>query len=310
MVVFPGFQLLDIGGIDVFTAANRFTPRPTYSVSLVSREGGLVQAEGGPQVMTQSVAKISARPIDTLLMAGAQVQGMKAAVQDAALAAWVQKRAPRLRRLGSVCAGSFALAAWGLLNDKRATTHWSATDLLRRAFPALKVEPEALYVQDGALWTSGGVTSGIDMCLAMLEQDEGPAVANQVAKLLILSRRRLGNQSQYSDVLRVQAGRYGGLLEWLRAHLREPINVAQMSARMGETERSFFRHFTAYVGVTPAAFLTQLRVEAGREMLDQRTSVKEAARHAGFSSEDQFARAFKRGMAMSPSQYKAMHASV
>jgi transcriptional regulator GlxA family with amidase domain len=178
---------------------------------------------------------------------------------------------------------------------------------LDRHYPNISVEADAIYVQDGRLWTSGGVTSGIDMCLGMVEDDLGRWVASRVAKQLILPVRRLGNQSQFSLVLDAQAGRYASLVDWVRTHLQTPISNDELAARAGESQRSFHRHFLAETGQTPAAFVEALRLQVAREHLEQGASAKAAARAAGFTSDEHLVRVFVRRFRMTPAQYRMTH---
>lgn len=306
LVAFPEFQMLDIAGpADVFAMANAFHVEPAYRVTVVSAAGGPLAASNGIALHTEPVASLPARRVDTCLVAGGERDGLVASVADHALADWVRQASRHARRYGSVCTGAFALAHWGLLDAHRATTHWASAHLLQRYYGGVDVQAEALYVQDGKVWTSGGVTSGIDMCLSMVEQDLGRWVAARVAKQLILAVRRMGNQSQYSLALEAQSGQYAELVDWLRARLDQPIDVEAMAERAGEAPRSFHRRFLKATGMTPHAFLETLRLQAARARLEAGESVKAAARAAGFGSEAHLAKAFRRRFALTPSQYRA-----
>jgi transcriptional regulator GlxA family with amidase domain len=308
LIAFPGLQLLDAAGpADVFASANAAAGRPVFNVVMASSGGGLVTTSSGVTLGTEAVGHIRADQVDTVIVAGGAKPGLVAALQDRTLADWVRAAATTARRYGSVCSGAFALAHWGLLDGHRATTHWSAAHSLRRLYASTTVEPEALYVNDGRVWTSGGVTAGIDMCLSMVEQDLGRTVATQVARELILSTRRLGNQSQYSRLLDLQAGRYAKLMVWMRARLHEPLGVERLAEFAAESARSFHRHFEAETGETPAAFVESLRLQAAKEQLEAGASIKAAAQAAGFSSDEQLARSFRRRLDMTPLQYRAVH---
>lgn len=308
LLVFDGAQLLDAAGpADVFDVSNRFAPAPLYRVRLLSPAGGPVRTSGGIVLMTEALSAQDG--LDTLLLTGAATpDDVRATMADAALAATVCALAPRLRRLGSVCSGAFLLAAWGLLDGHRATTHWAGSQRLRRAFPAVDVAPDALFVQSGRLWTSGGVTAGIDMALALVAEDGGRWLAARVAQELILPARRVGNQSQYAQVLQAQAGRFAALVDWARQRLREPLGVERLAEQAGETPRSFHRHFVEATGQTPAAFVEALRLQAARDQLAAGTSVKAAARAAGFASETVMGRAFQRRLGLSPAEYRRTQA--
>ena len=311
LVLFEQAQLLDAAGpADVFSIANQFSEKTGYQVSCVSSSGGLVATSSGVRVETIPTRKVAPSAIDTLIVAGGDRDGLVRAVQDQALRKWVIRAATDVRRLASVCSGSFALAEWGLLDHRRATTHWSAASTLRKHYPAIAVEPDSLFVQDGKLWTSGGVTSGIDMCLAMVEADHSRWLAARVAKQLVLSSRRVGNQAQYSLELQGQAGRYADLVDWIRKHLRGVLDITTLAARAGESERTFCRHFLTETGSTPATFVQTLRLLAARQQLEVGASVKTAARAAGFTSDEQLARVFRRRLAMSPMEYRRAHRGV
>jgi len=309
LVAFPSFQMLDIAGpADVFAMANAYHVEPAYRVALVSATGGPVAASNGIVLQTEPVAAVPARGVDTCIIAGGERDGLVAAVSDAALAGWVRQVSEGARRYGSVCTGAFVLAQWGLLDARRATTHWAAAQLLQRYYANVEVEADALYVQDGKVWTSGGVTSGIDMCLSMVEQDLGRWVATRVAKQLILAVRRMGNQSQYSVALGAQAGQYAELVDWMRARLGEPIDVQAMADQAGESPRSFHRRFLKASGMTPHAFLEVLRLQAARSRLEAGESIKAVAHATGFGSEAHLAKAFRRRFDLTPSQYRAQFA--
>ncbi|MDB4986756.1 MAG: AraC family transcriptional regulator [Myxococcaceae bacterium] len=309
LVTFPDAQLLDIAGpADVFTTANTVCGKAMFEVCAVSSRGGSVTTTSGVAIDTKPIHAVAAGSVDTVIVVGGTERGILAAMDDPLLSRWVCGVVVSARRYGAVCSGAFALARWGLLEGRRATTHWSAVNLLRSRYPNVKVEPDALYVHEGRLWTSGGVSAGIDMSLAMLESDVGHAVSARVAKQLILSARRLGNQSQFSQILELQAGRYGPLVDWMRAHIRESLVVERLAAFAGESSRSFYRHFEAELGESPASFVETLRLQVAREHLEAGASVKAAARQAGMASDEQLARAFRRRFDMTPLQYKALHA--
>lgn len=250
---------------------------------------------------------LNLRGMTTVILAGGNRSGLVRAIGDQALEAWVRKAANQCERLASVCTGAFALAHWGLLDGKRVTTHWSATDALARSYGGLTVNANALYLRDGKLWTSGGVTAGIDMCLAMLEADHGRWLATPVAKQLALSTRRVGNQGQYSSELEQQAGRYGPLIEWVREHLQEPMNISALATQAGESERTFCRRFVEEIGVTPATYIESLRIQRAQRLLEGGASAKAAAKKSGFTSEQHLSRTFRRRLEMTPMEYARSH---
>ncbi len=308
LVAFPGVQLLDIAGpADVFAMANVYSVEPFFRVRLVSSAGGTLATSSGMVLQTEGLDAVAPDSVDTLIIAGGERNGLGEAIRDERLAAWTRSACKLARRYGSVCTGAFALAHWGLLDGHRATTHWEGTSLLRRHFSGIEVEPDALYVQDGKVWTSGGVTSGIDMSLALVEQDLGRWIAMRVAKQLILAARRLGNQSQFSATLEAQAGQYAALVDWMRAHLGEPIGVERMAEKAGESPRSFHRHFVKVTGLTPHAFLEALRLQAAKTRLEAGEPLKSVAQASGFRSEAHLAKIFRRRYALTPSQYRALY---
>ena len=242
ILAYEGCQLLDVTGpAAVFGAANESLARPVYDLKILSPDGGPVTTNSGVALVSQ---KIGGQP-DTLLVAGGS-KGLKGAMERSDLRRWLRKAAPGTKRLGSVCTGAFVLAAAGLLDGKRVATHWASCDRLARGFPALSVDPESLYVVDGKVWTSAGVTTGIDMALALVEADLGAAIANLIARHFVLYARRPGFQSQFSPLLGAQADAdapFAGLMEWMQGNLEAKLDVPMLAHRAGLTERSFYRKF-------------------------------------------------------------------
>lgn len=308
ILVFERAQMLDVAGpADVFAMASRLDPELRYEVRCASSQGGPVSLSNGLALMTLPIRSIRLADLDTLVVAGADKDGLLSALGDEPLGAWVRQAAGQVRRLVSVCVGSFALAHWGLLHGRRATSHWSVVALMQKRFPEVAVDPTALYVQDDNIWTAGGVTTGIDMSLALVEADSSRLLAGQVAGALVMTARRIGNQSQYSVQLRAQTGRYAELVDWISANLRHTLSIARLAARAGESERSFCRRFTAEVGEAPAHFVETVRLGAARHSLEGGASVKATARAAGFASAEQLAKAFRRRFDMSPLDYQRLH---
>ncbi|MFC4277937.1 GlxA family transcriptional regulator [Achromobacter aloeverae] len=308
ILVYADFQMLDAAGpADVFHMANALAASPRYALHICASAAGPVASSGALTVQAESIDAVDPRTVDTLLVVGGEQAGLVAAAADARLAHWVamcRHREGKPARVASVCTGAFLLGHWGMLQGRRATTHWASTRLLRQSCPGVEVDADSLFIQDGDLWTSGGVTAGIDMCLAIVEQDLGRALATRVARQLNLSVRRQGNQSQYSTVMQGQAGRYADLVDWLRAHLGSSVTTEDMARVVCESPRSFHRHFLRELGVTPRAFLEQLRLEAVRSALDNGATLKSAAQLAGYGSEAALSKAFTRKFKLSPSQYR------
>jgi len=309
LVAFHGAQVLDVTGpAAVFAAANDELPAPAYKLSIASPGGGTIMTSSHVGIATEPLAAIEG-PLDTLLIAGGSDEGLQQLTRDRAARDWVRRAVPTARRYGSVCAGVFALAAWGLIDGRRVATHWRAVDDLRRLYPALNVDAQALYVEDGPLWTSAGITTGIDMSLALVERDLGSAVATNVARRLVLYARRPGHQSQFSPLLEARAaGDYADLIEWIGANVALPLDVEALAARAGQSVRSFHRRFTAATGRTPAAFVEARRLEFARSLLETGAPLKRVAAEAGFGSAERLTRAFTRVFGVAPSTWRAVHA--
>jgi transcriptional regulator GlxA family with amidase domain len=310
MVAFDGVQLLDVTGpLQVFATANEMLAAtgaaPAFAVRLVARATPTLTASSGLVLASQELPDIAA-PVDTLIVAGGP--GVAAAANDADLVSWLAARAQAARRTASVCTGAYLLAAAGLLDGRRATTHWAyCTDLARR-FPAVAVDPDPIFVRDGAIWTSAGVTSGIDLALALLEEDLGRDMALAVARYLVVFLKRPGGQSQFSATLTLQAAeaRFGKLHDWMAANLATDLSLRRLAAEAGMSERNFSRRYVEATGLTPARAVERLRVEAARRLLcDSRTPIKRIVRLCGFGTEETMRRSFLRLLATSPQDYRA-----
>jgi transcriptional regulator GlxA family with amidase domain len=221
---------------------------------------------------------------------------------------WVRVRATRARRVASVCTGAFLLAAAGLLNGRRAATHWMHCAELARRYPAIRVEPDPIFVRDGAIWTSAGVTAAIDLALALVEEDVGRPVALAVARHLVMFLKRPGGQAQFSAALSLQGAedRFGTLHNWMAGRLSDDLSLPALARKAGMSERSFSRHYAEATGTTPARAVERLRVEAARRLLsDTRLPVKRIAARCGFGSEETLRRSFVRLLASTPQDYRA-----
>src|SRR5690606_34501973 len=233
------------------------------------------------------------------------------AMAEPRLRAGLARLAGRARRFGSVCTGAFILAGCGLLDGHRVATHWDACSALAEAFPAIDVDTESLYVVDERLWTSAGVTAGIDMALAMAAHDLGVAITAEVAKRLVLYVRRPGHQSQFSPLLRAQAkagSPFGELVDWIQASLDATLDVPMLAARSGLSERSFHRKFAATMGQTPARFVETARLDAARMLLSRGLPLKSVAAQVGLFPVLRFSDAFERRFGLSPRLFRDMHA--
>lgn len=308
LLVFPGFQLLDASGpAEVFAAANDLQGRPLYRLRLISQEGGLVVSSTGLAMQTEPLPATDELAGCTLLVSGGF--GVQQAMGRGLLAAWLKQAARQLARCVSVCTGAFLLAQAGLLDGRRATTHWRYAELLQRLFPRVQVEADALFVEEERLFSSAGVSSGIDLCLALLEADHGRGLALQVAKGLVVHLRRSGGQRQFSAELLAQAAEPGsvsaGLVEWLREHLHEVLDIERMAAALALSPRSLHRYCQAELGVTPARLLMQLRLERACRLLENGApSLKRVAQQTGFVSEYNLRRAFLQALGIAPSDYR------
>ena len=233
-------------------------------------------------------------------------QGVEAAAENPVLVDWVRQRAAQARRVASVCTGAFLLAAAGVLDGRRAATHWMYCARLAQRFPAVRVEPDPIFVCDGPVWTSAGVTAGIDLALALVEEDLGRSVALAVARYLVVFLKRPGGQAQFSAALALQAAedKFGALHDWINGHLDDELSLSVLADQAGMSERSFSRHYAEATGQTPARAIERLRVEAARRMLSEsRLPVKRIAQRCGFGSEETMRRSFLRLMAVTPQDY-------
>ncbi|WP_088709912.1 GlxA family transcriptional regulator, partial [Noviherbaspirillum denitrificans] len=281
ILVFDGVQILDVTGpASVFGGANDACGRVFYDVHIVSARGGVVPSSCAAQLATRAVRTLPPEDVDILLIAGGDEHAIRNLARDRILADWVSRTSAAAKRYGSICTGVFMLAELGLVDGRRVATHWSACKELEEDFPAVDVDADSLYVEDGHVWTSAGVTTGIDMCLAMVERDLGAKIANRIAARLVLYARRPGYQSQFSPVLKAQAkagAPFGKLIDWMASNLHQPLDVPQLAERMAMSERSFYRKFTAAMGETPARFVEVLRLDRVRQLLEGGRSLKEIA---------------------------------
>ncbi|MDN7547426.1 GlxA family transcriptional regulator [Burkholderia cenocepacia] len=309
VLAFPRAQLLDVTGpLQVFASVNelaleRGQPAP-YAPRVVAVEAGPVETSSGLVVMAESL-RAAARHPDTLIVAGGK--GVHAASKDARMVRWVRQQAGRARRVASVCTGAFLLAEAGLLDGRRAVTHWARCDEFAARYPNVRVEPDPIFIREGALWTSAGVTAGIDLALALVEEDLGRATALDVARELVVFLKRPGGQAQFSTMLSMQrtADRFGELHAWMAEHLTADLSVPALAERVSMSERSFVRHYRAATGRTPARAVEQIRVEAAQRLLGETAwPVKRIAGRCGFGSEETLRRSFVRVLGVSPQGYR------
>lgn len=304
---YDDMQALDLTGpLDVFGAANALASgMPPYELHVIGVHTGTVHAENGLAVLPACSIE-DAPPLDTLLIPGGS--GSRLGNADPKLLAWLRRQAETARRVVSVCTGAYILAATGLLDGRRVATHWQYAEDLARRFPAIRVEPERLFLRDGRFATSGGLTAGIDLALALVEEDLGAATSLAVARYLVMYVTRPGNQTQFSAPLAAQAqatGRMGTLVEWLLAHLKDEITSERMAERVSMSPRHFRRVFTDTFGTSPARFVEHLRLEqACMRLTRDRTSIDRIASSVGFHSADVFRRAFRTRYGATPGEYR------
>lgn len=304
-MAFPAVQLLDVAGpLQVFASANERAARlglaRPYDVTIVGPAGEDVAASAGLVFPTRMLPDVDA-PLDTLIVAGGQ--GVLRAAEDAELRAWVAGRANTARRVASVCTGAFLLAAAGLLDGRRVVTHWEYCADLARQYPAVTVDPDPIFIHDGRLWTSAGVTAGIDLTLAMVQEDLGRAIALAVARHLVVFLKRPGGQAQFSTALTLQSSDdlFTGLQDWIRDNLAADLSLKRLAAAAGMSERTFQRRYTQATGLTPARSVEQLRVEAARQLvLETQLPIKRIAERCGFGTEETMRRSFRRVQGASP----------
>ncbi|HSV06921.1 MAG TPA: GlxA family transcriptional regulator [Candidatus Binatus sp.] len=309
IVAYPDFQLLDVTGpLEVFAQAARFlaTSPPAYTVEILTSGPRPLVSSSGVRLVPDGRTVGSPGGIDTLMVAGGP--GVAAAVGDRALVAWVRRTARRVRRLASVCSGTFLLARAGLLDGRRATTHWQVCDQLARLYPRVMVERDPIFVRDRGVYTSAGVTAGMDLALALVEEDHGRELALRVARQLVMFLKRPGGQSQFSAQLAVQSADREPLRElqaWIADHLDGELAVPTLAAQVAMSERNFARVFRREVGCTPARFVERARVEGARRRLEESSDgVDVIAGQCGFASPEVMRRAFLRLLGVPPSAYR------
>ena len=302
LVAFPGVQSLDVAG-----PTEAFAGTGLYTVELVAPDAGGIVSESGLALVAARALREVEGPVDTLLVAGGT--GVREVIEQADVIAEIRRLAASSRRVASVCTGAFLLARAGLLDGRRATTHWEHSDLLASLCPTVDVEPDAIFVRSDDVWTSAGVTAGIDLALAMIEADHGSDIALAVARRLVVFLKRPGGQSQFSAQLANQIARREPLRDlqsWVVEHLHERLTVERLAEECGMSPRNFSRVFRREVGVTPAQYVEQARVDAARRHLeDTSASVHEVARACGFGTAENLRRSFMRIIGTPPTGYRA-----
>lgn len=308
LVGYDGVQSLDLTGpMEVFVMADRYAGRGCYEVQIASPQGGDISTNAGLRIAgTRALADVP-EAVDTILVAGGETA--EGGIAHGVLGEWLRERAARTRRIGSVCDGALVLAAAGLLDGRRATTHWRACELLASRWPAVRLEPDAIFVADPPFYTSAGITAGMDLCLSLVEADLGTDVALKVARNLVLFMRRPGGQSQFSAGLKVKPAappRIASLISEITGDPTGDLSLPSLAARAGMSERTFSRRFHEYAGATPAAFVEMARIDRAKTLLEQSEwTLERIAERAGFGSVDALHRAFRKRLGATPSEYRA-----
>jgi transcriptional regulator GlxA family with amidase domain len=296
IVIHPGFQLLDAAGpTTAFEIAERFRPG-SYGLMLLAPCGGPVESSSGLRLSAEPLSETS---FDTVVVSGGEIIRSVSAAQQ--IVAWLRRM--RARRIASVCSGAYLLAEAGLLDGRRATTHWGSTDDFSRRYPKVKLDAERIFIRDGDVWTSAGISAGIDLTLALIEDDLGPGVARRTAQQLVVHQRRPGGQSQFSALLELggRTGRFVELIEWMRAHLAEPLTIERLADRAAMSPRNFARAFAAETGTTPAKAVERLRLEIARTAAEtSHAPFERIAEDVGFGDPGRMRRAFIRTFGQPP----------
>ena len=303
VLIFPDFQLLDAAGpISVFEIAGRSAIKPA-AIRVLAAKAGPVRSSSGVEMVAAALRP--GVPITTLIVAGGV--GVETAARCRTTVAFVQRLARRGARIASVCSGAYMLAAAGLLDGRRATTHWRRTSDFVKRYPAVKLEPDRIFTRDGDVWTSAGITAGIDLALAMVAEDHGDAVAQDTARQLVMYNCRSGGQSQFSALLELRApnGRFSPLLSWMRENLHTRLTVEQLADHAGMSARHFARAFTAETGTTPSKAIERLRVEVAHARIQASgESIDCVAQATGFGNAERMRRAFVRTFGQPPQAHR------
>ena len=299
VLIFPDFQLMDAAGpISAFEIARYYAKRQ-LPIRAIAAKPGAVRSSSGVEMLAHKFGSPNA--ITTLLVAGGR--GVEAAARDKCTMRFVQAVAKRGVRIASVCSGTFVLAEAGLLDGKRATTHWQRTRQFLATYPKVKLEPDQIFVRDGNIWSSAGITAGIDLALAMVAEDYGDAVVERTARQLVLYHQRSGGQSQFSSLLELKAptGRFGPLLSWARENLDSRLTVEDLAERAGMSARHFTRAFIAETGATPSKAIERLRIEVARARVQSSSeAIERVAETTGFRDPERMRRAFIRAFGQPP----------
>lgn len=308
IVAFNGFQILDVSGpASVFSSANDALNKKVYQVIFLSAQGGMIKSSSGLEIKTIALRNIE--NIDTLLIAGGDEYGIDELIKDKTATNLIKKNTLKAKRYGSICTGAYVLGRLGLLNGKRITTHWNYCEKLAKEVPTAVVDSNALYVNDKRVWTSAGVTTGIDMSLQIVANDYGNLISNQIAQRLVLYARRPGYQSQFSPVLTAQSNAepFIELVNWIKENISKHIDAEVMAKIAEMSHRNFYRKFVDSFGVTPAQYVKSVRIDMAKDMLSTNTPLKTIAKLTGFTSVSQLTRVFETLNGISPNLFRQLN---
>lgn len=312
IVVYNGFEILDLSGpASVFSTSSDLSAKANYIVTAVSNKVGLISSDAGIEIRCQSIHDIKVTKRDTILVVGAKEQALQYAGNDLTLISWLSKQAGKALRFGSICSGTYLLGVAGLLDNRKVTTHWAACEKLKIQFPTTKFNSEALYIQDQNLWTSAGVASGIDMALAIIGKDFGATLKSKTAKWLVIYSHRPGYQSQFSQLLKAQTSseQFAELISWINNNLERKLTVECLAAKANMCERSFYRKFSADIGITPAKYVETSRLNLAKELIETGLSLKQIPSKIGFQTGSGFRQAFEKKFGITPSTYRNLHST-
>lgn len=298
VLIFPDFQILDAAGpIAAFEIAGRYVPG-AYEIALMAVTPGAVASTSG---VSMNAGPLEAEGLDTVMVVGGE--GTRPAALCEQTLAWLRPASVQARRTTSVCSGAYVLAQSGLLDGKRATTHWERSKDFARRYPQVRLEPDRIFVRDGQVWTSAGITAGIDLALALIAEDLGESVARATAQQLVVYHRRPGGQSQFSALVEMggQGGRFAELLDWMRTHIGQALTIERLAEQAAMSPRNFARAFAAQTGMTPAKAVERLRLETARERVeDSADAIDQIAQNVGFGDPERMRRAFIRAFGQPP----------
>ncbi len=313
MLAFTDCEILDVcGPLDIFHWTNVMlqhlgkTSQPVYSFEILGEQAGPVKTMSGMKIMADRVFSEAGEDFDTLIVAGGA--NAMAARENREMIEWIRRTSMKVRRVASICTGAFLLAECGMLDGHRATTHWLFCDRLAQEYPHVQVEPDRIFIRENAIYTSGGITAGIDLALALVEEDWGSEIANSVARVLLVFFRRPGGQSQFSSFIPAEAKTRMDVRElqgWIIDHPAEDLSVEALAQRLAMSPRNFARVFLKEVGVTPASFVEQVRLNVARSKIEQtKLPLKIISAQSGFGSDERMRLAFMRHLKVSPLAYR------